>query len=406
MVSTGMQGGCTCENCPSLRTGTGNVEMAAVIAPRPLGLTAANDWTKTMPTDGFPQLQALYDLYGAKDKVALFPAIHFGHNFNHVARTSMYGWMNRHFQLGFPEPVLERDFEWKGREDLSVWDASHPQPESGEEFERKLLKEFRDNVEQQITALLSSRKHDEYRTTVRTGWKVTLGMTTSPIAEAQGNARGERQWQLSSASDGQWQIVRSDDRATSVEIIATDATGARRRYAVALLGEAWNEKGELVALEQQPLVKNPRLAAAYTYGYNIPMFARRARQLAATVEWLHTQAPDSTLTLEGAGANAALAAAGLFDLAVKLEPQGGSPSGTWLNRVKLQLAPGGFRFADAESIRDPNFLPCSARYLDVPGLVSCLGQKITISGDRAGEFARFAGVVEGQGGNLTITGKR
>ena len=39
MVGCAMQGGCTCENCSLLRIGTGNVEIAATIAPRPLGMT-------------------------------------------------------------------------------------------------------------------------------------------------------------------------------------------------------------------------------------------------------------------------------------------------------------------------------------------------------------------------------
>ena len=34
MVSTSMQGGCTCENCTLLRVGTGNVELAALFAPQ------------------------------------------------------------------------------------------------------------------------------------------------------------------------------------------------------------------------------------------------------------------------------------------------------------------------------------------------------------------------------------
>jgi poly(3-hydroxybutyrate) depolymerase len=54
MVSTGMQGGCTCENACLLRIGTGNVEMASLIAPRPMGLTAADDWTKTWPATDSP----------------------------------------------------------------------------------------------------------------------------------------------------------------------------------------------------------------------------------------------------------------------------------------------------------------------------------------------------------------
>src|ERR1051325_815746 len=46
MVSTAMQGGCTCENCSLLRVGTGNIELAALMAPRPLGMSGADDWTK------------------------------------------------------------------------------------------------------------------------------------------------------------------------------------------------------------------------------------------------------------------------------------------------------------------------------------------------------------------------
>ena len=46
MVSTAMQGGCTCENGHYLRIGMGNIDIAAATAPRPLGMTAADDWTK------------------------------------------------------------------------------------------------------------------------------------------------------------------------------------------------------------------------------------------------------------------------------------------------------------------------------------------------------------------------
>ena len=56
MVSTAMQGGCTCENASCLRIGAGNVDFAALFAPRPLGLTAADDWTREMETKGFPEL--------------------------------------------------------------------------------------------------------------------------------------------------------------------------------------------------------------------------------------------------------------------------------------------------------------------------------------------------------------
>ncbi|MEZ6075024.1 MAG: hypothetical protein R3C56_04915 [Pirellulaceae bacterium] len=178
MVSTGMQGGCTCENASLLRIGTGNVEMAALIAPRPLGMTAANDWTRTMPSDGFPQLQQLYGLFGAKDKVALFPALHFEHNFNHVSRVALYGWVNEHFGLGFDKPVLERDFDIALRDELTVWDAEHPQPVvGGEAFERKLLKlwaEIIDALNEWTTAKAmrnnSSKSLKRYTTVGESAW--------------------------------------------------------------------------------------------------------------------------------------------------------------------------------------------------------------------------------------------
>ena len=58
MVSTGMQGGCTCENCSVLRVGTGNIELAGLFAPKPQGMTAAKDWTQEMETKGFPELKS------------------------------------------------------------------------------------------------------------------------------------------------------------------------------------------------------------------------------------------------------------------------------------------------------------------------------------------------------------
>ncbi len=57
MVSTAMQGGCTCENACLLRVGTGNIEFAALFAPKPMAMTTANDWTIDLPTKGFPALK-------------------------------------------------------------------------------------------------------------------------------------------------------------------------------------------------------------------------------------------------------------------------------------------------------------------------------------------------------------
>src|SRR5258708_4902083 len=95
MVSTAMQGGCTCENACLLRVGTGNVEFAGLFAPKPQGMTCANDWTKEVPAKGFPELKQLYSLLGAPENVMLKRGEHFPHNYNAVSRSAFYGWLNR-----------------------------------------------------------------------------------------------------------------------------------------------------------------------------------------------------------------------------------------------------------------------------------------------------------------------
>ncbi|MFX9185094.1 hypothetical protein ABTN69_20265, partial [Acinetobacter baumannii] len=69
IVSTAMQGGCICENCSYLRVCTGNIELAGLFAPKPMLMIGANDWTVDIETKGYPELRALYGLYGAEEKV-------------------------------------------------------------------------------------------------------------------------------------------------------------------------------------------------------------------------------------------------------------------------------------------------------------------------------------------------
>src|SRR5262249_14189910 len=59
MVSTEMQGGCICENCSYLRQGTGNIELAGLFCPKPLGMFGANDWTLHIEKHGLPELKEL-----------------------------------------------------------------------------------------------------------------------------------------------------------------------------------------------------------------------------------------------------------------------------------------------------------------------------------------------------------
>ena len=399
MVGTGMQGGCTCENACGLRIGTGNVELAALIAPRPLGLTAADDWTRAMPEDGFPQLQRVYEMLDAADRTMLEAALQFGHNYNVVGRTAMYGWMNRHFALGLPTPVLERDFSRLGEEQLTVWNHEHPAPAGGLDFERRLLREYRDLVANEIDRLVAAGDAERYRDIVGTGWKVVLGLTAADILPATATPAGDEVWDFGSPSDGTWTLRCLSARGAAapgkaaVTITCTPPDGAAPvRYAPALAGQTWDHDGAWVSAASQPLVANPRLAAPYTYCYNLPLVARRARQLAATLAWLRIRHPGALIEVHGHGEAAGLAAAGVF-CAVCSAPERATD-------LRLAIDPAGFRFASAESIRAAHFLPGSARFLDVPGLVGCLPVATAVSGADTVDFEHFGRLIAAHGGRL------
>jgi hypothetical protein len=111
MISLHMQGGCLCENLPNLRLDTTNVEIASVIAPRPLLMVSATgDWTSNTMELEYPAVRRVYSLFGAEDRVhgVRFEA---PHNYNRSSREAMYAWMARWLQ-GAPADVKrpERNF--------------------------------------------------------------------------------------------------------------------------------------------------------------------------------------------------------------------------------------------------------------------------------------------------------
>ena len=383
MVSTGMQGGCVCENSSLLRVGTNNVEIAALIAPKPLGLTAANDWTRTMPEDGFPELKRVFQLYGNPERVDLYPALHFGHNFNHVSRVPMYGFFNDHFHLGFVKPVLETDFTLLTPAELSVWNHENiVRPESGLEFERKLLKKWSDLNQQQLQNLQSQNGSDEskpnqnqhIKETLTNGWRVVLGLTVEPFGQNE-----------------------SDQQITELKIIKLDEDLPEQEFDNYIFPDPKqilfkDKKGVVHAYsyssDSQVLVANQRMAAGYTYGYNLPTFARQAQQLALAIEPMlgatdrSTESADDKnetfllppqLQIRADGAAAALATAALFCLQERY-----SQHGRKLPSITLSIDHYEFRFANASSIKDATFLPGSAKYGDWPGLISCLGDSISL----------------------------
>ena len=96
MVSAIMQGGSACENAPNLRFDTFNVEITALMAPRPMILVSATgDWTRNTIKEEFPAVQAIYELYGKSGNVETIQ-FEAEHNYHNGSREAVYRFFGKH----------------------------------------------------------------------------------------------------------------------------------------------------------------------------------------------------------------------------------------------------------------------------------------------------------------------
>jgi len=136
MVSLIMQGGSPCENAPNLRLDTNNVEIAAMMAPRPTLMTAATgDWTKNMLKEEYPAVRAIYDLYGKAANVETL-LLDAPHNYNQPNREAMYAFFGRHV-LGETDAskLKERSVRIEKLQDMLAL-HNHPLPDNAISFQQ------------------------------------------------------------------------------------------------------------------------------------------------------------------------------------------------------------------------------------------------------------------------------
>ena len=388
MVSTAMQGGCTCENASLLRIDTGNVEFAALFAPKPLGMTAANDWTREMPSKGFPELKQHYALLGAPENVMLKPLLHFEHNYNHISRSAMYSWLNKHFKLGLAEPILEADYKRLSARELSVWDDAHPRPEAGPEFERKLTALLADSSRQQLEKSRSAV--ETYQKLVGPALDVVIGRNlrevgTVAFSETLWSDRGPYRVRTGLLRNSTYReelpvIILEPQRPSGRAVIWASEAGKNGLFrsnvptdqtipkpeikrmleaGVTVVGVDLLYQGEFLAdgkpVVRTPRVKNPRESAAYTFGYNRTVFAQRVHDILSVIRYLEP-GPKTRVYLAGLDGTGPLVAAAR------------AQAGAAIARTALQTR--GFRFVQVADLQDPNFLPGGAKYGDLPGMLA------------------------------------
>ncbi len=392
MPSTAMQGGCTCENTYFLRIGQGNIDIAAAVAPRPQGMTAADDWTIELKTKGAPDLFALYEMVGAKGNFQAHYDVHFKHNYNHVSRTHMYGFVNRHFKIGLPTPVLERDFQLLGKEDLSVWNAQHPAPSGkqvGDEHEKALLRWWTEDVERQLSDPAKTREILQGAVPVLIGRRLPAAEDVefelvakeereNGLLAMSGVVRNKRFGEVTPAqflhpknwngSVAIWVFPGGKSGLYAGGKLLADAKKLLEAGTAVMSPDLWRQGEFLKAGEDEsenPRTQYPgdtskpgsrwRLSSVYYYGYNHSTFARRVHDILNCVTFVrhHPKWEVENVALigpKGAGHWAAAARA---------------VSGEAIDRAAVVTD--GFRFAELESDWDADFLPGGAKYGDVGG---------------------------------------
>ena len=385
MVSTAMQGGCPCENASLLRVNTGNVEFAALFAPKPQGMNSADDWTKEMATKGFPELQQLYAMYGKKNNIFLKRGEHFPHNYNAVTRSAFYTFLNKHFKLGFTAPVIEQDFDPLPPEQLSVWDDQHPAPKAADpDFERKLLTWFTEDADRQIRAAAATPEGQQkiirpavevlmgrtFANAGNVGWELENKQDHGDYLEQSGTllnkTYGEEvnvAWLCPKQFSGRVVIWLDDSGRTAV----CNADGSVKPAVMKLVqGGAAVLGADLFLQSSEPVkqtraVANRREYAGYTFGYNHALFAQRTHDVLTMVSLLRNPKvgpyPNpKTIAIAGWHSTGPIVAAA------------GALAGEAVDRVAIDTQQ--FRFGQLFDYRDPMFLPGGAKYLDLPGLIA------------------------------------
>ncbi len=418
MVSTSMQGGCTCENTSLLRVDTGNIELASLFAPKPMACTTANDWTKEMRTKGFPEMKAHWKRLGAENNVELIDLTHFVHNYNYVSRSAMYQFVNKHFKLGLEEPVVEEDYNRLEIPQLTVWDIAHPKPPSGDAFEKQLLSTMNAASEKQLAALLpkDSASLDKWREVVGGGFRAIIGRDLPNSKEIEYDLKEEKEFNGYSRYVA---LLRNKSRGEEVPVLfyypkqswngkvviwlspegkgglvddagePVEAVRQLIKQGSAVCGIDMLFQGESLAdgqaITRTRKVANPREAAAFTFGYNHTLFVQRVHDCLTAVSFCagHDEKPKQ-IDLVG------LAEMGPIAVAAR------AIAGPVVNRTFAET--NGFRFAKLTDYHDVNFMVGGAKYGDIPALVALSAPSTTVVFGEKGEDLAVANQVFGAAG--------
>jgi len=395
-------------------------------------------------------------MVGSPHNVMLKSLTHFGHNYNYVSRAAMYQWFNKHLRLGGQEPIVEEDYERLTKEEMSVWDQEHPQPQGGPDpsaalgtgFERRLLRWITDDSEKQLRQARKSPA--AYREIVGGAIDVMVGRSLSEAGDVVFKVTAKRE------ADGYQEMLG----------LLRNETYHEEMPAVLLKPASW--KGQTVlwvdAQGKSGLYDQRRLTAESAGSAERKIEAKNSAVSAASAVKKAMLRPEIRTLLDAGvevvgidllfqgefladgtpitqtrrvenkresaaytfGYNHTLFAQRVHDIlsAVKyvkhrrdetkcLALVGLKGAGHWVAAARAQaggaidlaaIDTAGFRFGRILDIRDVDFLPGGAKYGDLPGIISLHApQKLWLAGEGKAETIKEFYKLAGAENSLTIS---
>lgn len=420
MVSTGMQGGCVCENASYLRIGINNVAIAALCAPRPMAMSGANDWTIRIETRGLPELKQVYSFYDASDLVNAHAWPEFPHNYNQRSREMMFNWFNEHLGLGLEEPVEQRDFWPIPPEELAVFDEGHPPPDDALDAQT-LRAELRQKHRNWFQDLIpeSAADVEEYRRVIGPAARVMLdpepaarnGATIGNVIEQQLGRYVVHKTNCGRRGTGEHvpviAVAPPDFNGTVVlwfhpagKRHLFDADGelllAAERLldaGIALVSADLFGTGEFVDGDEEYVMQVDAGFPGYTYCYNRPLLTERVRDILTVLAVARERDDIQQIHLVGTGE------AGPWVLLARAVA-----GDEKLDRTLVDLEH--FNFGRVTDVADPMLLPGALRYGNIDGLAALAAPgPLVVYGANDDGLATLRHIYDVTGGNLE-TGSR
>ena len=308
MISLIMQGGSPCENAPSLRVGTNNVEIAALMAPRPmLMVSATGDWTKNTLKEEYPAMKKLYELYDAGAQVETVQ-IDAPHNYNKASREAVYKFFGKQV-LGDGDATKfgEKRIRVEKLQDMMVFAG------------RALPANALDQAGLFAQWVAAAKKQVTDRETLQ----VALG--TSWPAKVEARVSG---------------TIVELSRAGQGDLVKGTYVKGKGGAVLQVGGTAKSEGRTVLTIEPFPGTARDR-EARYFLTFNRSDDANRVQDIVTAVAWLR-QTGEKDITVVGTGKAAVWAtfAAAVLPEAVKLEAPWGSFRGTAQDFMDSMFVPG------------------------------------------------------------------